>query len=72
MVTRLRGETDTVFRRKLTRIKLRCCSDLSIENDRVGNQTCTTIVFRSDDDVTYLRGVLGIYFGVGARKREGG
>ena len=40
-----------------------------MENDRVKNQTYATTGFRSDEDVDFLRGVLGISSGVGLKKR---
>ena len=69
LVGRLKGGVDVVVKRHLSRVRLRCFPDLSLEKDRVGSQTCTTIVFVSDADVVVLRSILGISFGLGVKKR---
>ena len=69
LVGRVKGVVDVVVKRNLKRVRLRCFPDLSMQKDRVGHQTCTTIVFRSDDDVVALRSIVGTSFGLGVKKR---
>jgi len=68
LVGRLEGG-DVLVRRNLTRVRCYWHNDLSTEKVRVGGQTSWEIRVRTTDQLDKLRGVMGVAFGVGVKRR---
>ena len=68
LVGRLEGG-DVLVRRNLKRVRCRWYPDLSTEKVRVGEQTSWEVRVRTVEQLSALRGVMGVAFCVGVKRR---